>query len=169
MMIISPLSRLPELQAEGGLARAISLLAPGAEFPDLGLADENHLKLAFHDITQEREGYFAPEARHIQQVFDFVDKWDGSGRLLVHCFAGVSRSTAIGYALACKAQPFEKEEEIAARWRDFSPEATPNLRLVSFADAILGRNGRMIAAISGLGRGIDCFEGSVVRWNLPNS
>ena len=174
MMIVGPLSQLAAIMAEGPISRAISLLSPSAEFPDLGLAKPQHLKLAFHDIAEERPGYIAPSLDHVQQAFDFIDEWDGEGRVFVHCYAGVSRSTAIGYALACKFQPAENEAEIASLWRKASPEATPNARLIAYADDILGRNGRMRAAISQIGRGADCFEGSLIRWpvggkSLPNS
>jgi predicted protein tyrosine phosphatase len=49
--------------------------------------------------------------------------------------------------------------------RKQSPSATPNIRLIEIADEILGRNGRMGAAIKLIGRGAEAFEGEV--FSLP--
>ena len=48
---------------------------------------------------------------------------------------------------------------IARELRTRAPFATPNGRLVALADALLGRKGRMVAAIRAIGRGADAFEG----------
>lgn len=166
MIVISPLSRLPELLAAEQVSHALSLLAPGSEFPALPLAPERHLKLAFHDITQEREGHIAPARAHMEQILDFASRWQREGAMLIHCWAGISRSTASAYAAMCLLHPDRSEAELAGELRAASPEATPNLRLVTLADEILGRQGRMVAAISALGRGAEAFEGSVVRWPI---
>jgi len=44
--------------------------------------------------------------------------------------------------------------------RQNSASATPNARLVAMADKLLGRDGRMIDAIRGIGRGANAFEGT---------
>jgi predicted protein tyrosine phosphatase len=77
-----------------------------------------------------------------------------------HCWAGVSRSTAAAYITACSLAPDRDEAEIAAALRLASPTATPNARFVALADDILGRQGRMVAAVHSIGRGADCIEGT---------
>jgi predicted protein tyrosine phosphatase len=72
----------------------------------------------------------------------------------------VSRSTAAAFITACALRPHRDEAEIAQAVRTKSPTATPNSRLVTIADAMLGRNGRMVAAIEKIGRGRNCFEGA---------
>lgn len=81
--------------------------------------------------------------------------------MVIHCWAGVSRSTAGAFTALCLFRPDLPETVIAERLRARSPEATPNARLVALADARLGREGRMIEAIRRIGRGADAFEGSV--------
>ena len=79
---------------------------------------------------------------------------------MIHCWAGISRSTAGGYIAACALMPHLDEAFLARELRQRSPSATPNGRLVALADGILGREGRMIAAIKAIGRGRDAFEGA---------
>ena len=67
----------------------------------------------------------------------------------------MSRSTAAAFILACQREPGLSEVDIAAALRSASPIATPNPLMVALADAALGRNGRMIAAIAAIGRGAD--------------
>jgi predicted protein tyrosine phosphatase len=50
------------------------------------------------------------------------------------------------------------------RWR--APSATPNPKLIEIADAVLGRQGRMVDAIRSIGRGEDAFEGVPFRLSL---
>ena len=64
--------------------------------------------------------------------------WDRAAPLLIHCFAGVSRSTAAAFIAACALSPRRDEGEIARALRAASPTATPNARLVALADATLG-------------------------------
>jgi len=50
--------------------------------------------------------------------------------------------------------------------RRASPSATPNARIVSLADRLLGRNGRMIAAIENIGQGVFTGEAAPFRLEL---
>jgi predicted protein tyrosine phosphatase len=100
-----------------------------------------------------------PSDVHVTALLEFVKRWDRKAPMLIHCYAGVSRSTAAAFIAACALSPDRDEHEIAAAIRRNSPTATPNSRLVALADAMLQRNGRMKAAIAHIGRGADCFEG----------
>ena len=53
-----------------------------------------------------------------------------------------------------------KAVSLAALLRQRAPSATPNRRIVEIADRLLGRDGRMVAAIDAIGRGADAFEGT---------
>ena len=97
---------------------------------------------------------------------EFAQNWDRAKPMLIHCWAGISRSTAAAYIITCLLNPERDEAEIANTLRAASPSATPNARLISVADEILGRNGRMVEAISAIGRGADAFEGTPFRMNL---
>jgi predicted protein tyrosine phosphatase len=89
----------------------------------------------------------------------FVHSWDRAAPMLIHCFAGVSRSTAAAYIAACALAPERDELEIARALRAASPTASPNAHLVALADDALGRGGRMKKAIAEIGRGEECSEG----------
>jgi predicted protein tyrosine phosphatase len=123
------------------------------------IAPERHLFVGISDITSEMDGHVLPCEQHVATLLDFVRQWDREEPLLIHCFAGISRSTAAAYVAACALSPHLCEDEIAQRLRRASPTATPNARLVALADKILRRQGRMITAIERIGRGEDCIEG----------
>jgi len=84
----------------------------------------------------------------------------------MHCYMGSSRSTASAYASVCALNPDRHEASIAQALRRASPTATPNIRIVSLADKLLDRNGRMIAAVETIGRGILAAEAAPFRLAL---
>jgi predicted protein tyrosine phosphatase len=95
----------------------------------------------------------------VRELIAFAGAWDRAEPLLIHCYAGVSRSTAAAFIAACALGPERDEGEIARALRAASPTATPNARLIALADAALDRGGRMIEAVAAIGRGAECFEG----------
>ena len=105
-------------------------------------------------------GWCCPGRRQVASILDFARRWDGKTPLVVNCYAGISRSTATAFMIIAGLRPERDEAEIAMTLRRFSPSATPNLRLVSIADELLGRDGRMIKAVMSIGRGADAFEGT---------
>lgn len=123
------------------------------------IAAENHLFLGINDITEPMDGMILPDEEHVRELIDFVRTWDGSRPLVVHCYAGISRSTAAAFIALCVARPNRDERAIARSLRKAASFATPNARLVALADDILRRKGRMVAAISEIGRGELAFEG----------
>ena len=111
------------------------------------------------DITEPMDGFVAPSDAHIAQVLDFVRGWDRSAPLVIHCWAGVSRSTASAFAAACALNPHRDEMEIARKIRAASPIASPNRLIVSLADKALGREGRMLRALDDIGPATMMVEG----------
>jgi predicted protein tyrosine phosphatase len=164
MIIVAPLSAVPGLVGGGGVSHVLGCLGPESQHPELGLG-ERHLRLTFHDIITEMEGMQPPTRGHVEQIVDFVETWDRSGRLLIHCWAGISRSTASAFTAMCLLNPREDELALARELRSHSPFASPNLRMVGFADEVLGRGGRMVEAIELIGRGAEAYEGRVFAWN----
>jgi predicted protein tyrosine phosphatase len=114
---------------------------------------EDHLILGMDDITEPLEGYVAPADEHLSTLLSFARGWNRSGPLVVHCYAGISRSTAGAFVVACALNPARNELSIAKALRRSSATASPNLRIVSIADRMLDRSGRMITAIETIGRG----------------
>jgi predicted protein tyrosine phosphatase len=161
VIIVCPLSKAQGLITTHGVREAVSMLAPGTPMePFLGLKRGRHLKLDFHDIVQPTEGLVPPGASEAQQLLVFFQTWDDSSPLLIHCWAGISRSTASAYVATCLFNPGADEEELALELRRASPSATPNRLIVQLADAELGRGGRMVRAIDRIGRGENAFEGT---------
>jgi predicted protein tyrosine phosphatase len=167
MIHVCPLARLHETVEETGARHVVTIL--GDEHRVLrpnGVTAENHLWLRLHDISQPIDGYILPSERHIDELLAFVRGWDQTAPLVVHCYAGISRSTASAYAAVCALSPQRKETAIAQALRRASPIATPNIRIVMLADQLLGRQGRMVAAIEAIGRGVTAMEGEPFRLDL---
>jgi predicted protein tyrosine phosphatase len=130
------------------------------------ILEENHLILAVDDISLPQEGYTVPGEEHIARLVRFVRGWDRAAPMVVHCFAGISRSTAAAFTAACVLNPERDEGEIARAIRAASPTAQPNARIVSIADWLLKREGRMIRAVESLGPGEAACEGHPFRLDL---
>jgi predicted protein tyrosine phosphatase len=124
---------------------------------------ERHLYIPMSDILEPMDGHILPADTHVRSVIDFATRWDREKPMVVHCYAGVSRSTAAALISVCALRPERSEREVAALIRQRSPTATPNLKLVAVADDILGRGGRLHDAAASIGRGQDCFEGVPFR------
>jgi predicted protein tyrosine phosphatase len=167
MIHVCSLARLHETVATHGARHVISLIGDEARVErPAGVTPENHLWLRLHDISSPLDGYILPAEEHIADLVHFVRQWDRGAPLVVHCFMGISRSTACAYTAVCALNPQRAETDIAQALRRASPTATPNIRIVSLADRLLGRNGRMVAAIETIGRGNLAVEASPFRLEL---
>jgi predicted protein tyrosine phosphatase len=92
----------------------------------------------------------------------FGRSWDAYSPMLVHCYAGISRSMAAAYTLLCDRAGAGHEFAIARELRERAAHAYPNPLIVRLADAALGRDGRMIEAAASIGRGAIVAEGTCV-------
>jgi predicted protein tyrosine phosphatase len=123
------------------------------------IGPDRHLFVRMSDIVEPLDGHVLPAEEHVRKLIAFARAWDRNEPLVIHCHADVSRSTAAAFIVACALAPSRPETEIASAIRRASHTATPNRRMVAVADAMLERNGRMIAAVERIGRGSDCYEG----------
>jgi predicted protein tyrosine phosphatase len=161
MIVVCSLRAAHEQVAALKAKKAISILASEMEHPRFETVEgDDHLRLTFHDVAASSPGLTAPGAHDMARLLGFIRAWDRSAPLLIHCWAGISRSTAAGYIATCLLQPQRDEMELALALRQASPSATPNPMLVALADEALARDGRMVAAIRRIGRGADAFEGT---------
>jgi predicted protein tyrosine phosphatase len=167
MIHVCSLARLHATVEETGARHIVTLINADTEVlrPECVLA-EDHLFLGMHDIIEELAGFTAPTEDHVHDLIRFVQRWPRQAPLVVHCFAGISRSTAAAFIAACAVNPKRDEASIAQAIRRSSATAIPNTRLVAHADRILQREGRMIRAIEGIGRGIASYEGTPFRLDL---
>ncbi|MGI9482677.1 MAG: tyrosine phosphatase family protein [Hyphomicrobiales bacterium] len=162
MIVVCPLNKLDAVAQDYAPSHVISLLGGQMEMPDLGQMDSvRHLKLSFNDISTPREGYVLPGSSDIETLIDFFHDWQRERPMVIHCWAGISRSTAACYIAHCVLTPNRDELELARQLRAASPPATPNPRMVQLADETLGRAGRMSDAIASIGRGAEAWEGNV--------
>ncbi|MBV9969634.1 MAG: protein tyrosine phosphatase [Xanthobacteraceae bacterium] len=155
MIHVCSLSRLHDTVAACGARHVVSLLGnednlllPGS------IARADHLWLQFHDIIEPRDGHIHPAGEHIERLIGFVQRWERASPMVIHCYAGVSRSTAAAFVAVCTLNPAGTEAAIARALRRASPTATPNLRIVSLADEVLGRRGSMVEAVAAIGQGM---------------
>ena len=130
------------------------------------IVPENHLVLAMDDIVAPQDGYTVPAEDHVGRLIDFVGRWDRTTPMVVHCFAGISRSTGAAFVAACALNPQREELQIARAIRAASPTAQPNARIVSIADRLLKRQGRMVRAVEAIGPGEATTEGHPFRIDL---
>ncbi len=158
---VCPLSRLDDTVAVTRASHVVSLMGAGAQVqrPET-ISPERHLFIGVSDIVEPLEGYVLPAAEHIEKLLAFVRAWGRESPLVLHCWAGISRSTAAAYIAACALAPERDETEIAQALREASPSATPNARFIALADDLLGRRGRMVDAVRRIGRGAEAMEGT---------
>jgi predicted protein tyrosine phosphatase len=123
------------------------------------ISPERHLQIAVNDIAAPAPGLTHPNEAHVSQLLEFVRAWDRTAPMVIHCWAGISRSTAAAFISLCALNPKIGEDEIAWRIRESSPTAYPNRLLVAHADDVLGRDGRMLEAVEQIGRGVIAAEG----------
>ena len=125
-----------------------------------------HLKIAVNDISVPQVGLVHPQSEHIEEILRFAREWDHAGPLVVHCWAGISRSTAATFITLCALNEDGFEARIARSIRQASATATPNPLMVSIADDMLGRRGRMMDAVAAIGQGEMALSG--VPFSMPS-
>jgi predicted protein tyrosine phosphatase len=127
---------------------------------------ERHFRVRVHDIVEPAEGAIAPALNHIEDILTFARTWTRDAPFLVHCWAGISRSTAAAYILLCDIRGAGHEQETARELRAVAPHAQPNRLMIRHADQLLGRNGRMIAAVEAMGQARIVLETEAVELKL---
>ncbi len=151
MLIVSSLSGAAGAYARLQPDRVISLLSEEEALPAFpGLAPGRHLKLYAARESCAASISEAARARS-KDIISFTKGWDGGGDILIHCNRGVARSTAAAFIILCMREPQTLEPVLLRRLRSAAPHADPCPLLVTYADEILGRNGRMADALDDLG------------------
>ena len=134
------------------VTHVLTLIDPGwPELDAFEAYDEHHRKIMrFHDIIDPAEGKTMPTPEHVAEILGFGEELAASrdarqdGHLLVHCYMGVSRSTAAMLSLLAQVHPDESEARLFERLREIRPQAWPNSIMVGYADEQLGRGGRLV-------------------------
>src|ERR1700722_2320226 len=165
MIHVSSLSALDRVTASLHSYDLLTLLSP--DYPDVDWHEfscERHLRLVVHAIVEPVAGRTGQVRDLMRAVLDFGRSCEDRRVLLIHCWAGISRSSAAAFAIACDRNPgFERD--IALELRRRAPFVTPNRLMVRLADELLARDGRMVEAIDKIGRGAEAREGE--PYQLP--
>jgi len=156
------------------VTHVLSILDPDhpepTAFGDFG--EHERLELRFHDIIEETEGQVAPTRGHVEEILrfgrDLTAEPGGCGHLLVHCHMGISRSTAAMTMLLAQAQPTLPAADAMAAVAGIRGKAWPNLRMIEFADELLGRNGDLVAAARARHREVGEARPEMVRYMREN-
>ncbi|MCI3134932.1 tyrosine phosphatase family protein [Phenylobacterium aquaticum] len=151
-LIVSGLAEVPAIVARRRPSHMITLLDPASmiETPK-GLDPDRHLKLAVNDIAEPMDGLVLPQETLVHNLIRFAADWDETQPMLIHCWAGISRSTASAFVIACERSPDADEMDIAMALRAAAVHASPNRRIVALADDVMGRRGRMVDAVAAMG------------------
>jgi predicted protein tyrosine phosphatase len=159
-ILVTPLSGLEGAIKAHTPSHIVTLLSPEhmIETP-FGFAANRHLKLGVNDIADPEAGDNPPGRDHIDRLLAFGRGWDAQKPLLIHCWAGISRSMASAFAILCDRLGPGREMEIALAMRREAAHANPNRLLVRHADEALGRGGRMLDALSRMGPPLLVTEG----------
>ena len=145
---------LDELAAIGPSrpTHVLSILDPDWPVPEaFGTYGEHEkLELRFHDIIETNTQERPPTQDHIDALLafgrDLQSEPPADAHLLVHCHAGISRSTAAMSLILAQALPENQANQILAEVLRIRDKAWPNLRMLELGDATLHRGGTLPAA-----------------------
>jgi predicted protein tyrosine phosphatase len=167
LILVTPYAFIHETIEKYRPTHMVSLLSPESmiDTPQ-EIESPNHLRLGLSDIAAPSKGQSLPEAEHVRELIAFGRNWDGRTPLLVHCWAGISRSMAAAFILMCDRAESGAEYAIAKKIRARAAHANPNRLLIRLADRALDRDGRMIDAVEDMGAAKFVVEGGPVEFPL---
>ncbi|HET6182496.1 MAG TPA: protein-tyrosine-phosphatase [Acetobacteraceae bacterium] len=143
---------------ETGVSHVLSILDPDHPVPEAFGAFGEHakLELRFYDVLEDTPGIPGPTEADVARLLafgrDLVTEPAASAHLLVHCHAGISRSTASMALMLAQAMPEAPAEAVMAHVLAVRDKAWPNLRILEMGDAMLGRGGALARAAHGIYR-----------------
>ena len=164
---VCPLSAIHDIVTEAGASHLMTVINAHTPVDTPALIQPHrHLRILINDISLPQEGLVHPQPEHIDEILRFARDWDHAGPLVIHCWAGISRSTAAAFISLCALNEDGREHEIARSIREASSTATPNRLMVEIADDTLGRDGRMVDAVRAIGDGKAAIAG--IPFSIPS-
>lgn len=112
-------------------------------FPDARL----HVAF-FDDVIAESADAVPPRQEQVRELLEFGRSLTAQDSLLVHCLAGISRSSASAFSIACQLAGQGLETTVLDGLVKRHPSIRPNVRITGMADTLLGRNGAMLDAVA---------------------
>jgi predicted protein tyrosine phosphatase len=147
---------LEELEGHSATAatHVLSILDPDYPVPEAfgQYGEHERLELRFDDIIDETPGKILPTPAHVAAILAFGRSLAAQpqANLIVHCHAGISRSTAAMVLILAQAMPDTPAEAILATVHGIREKTWPNLRIIELGDPMLGREGTLIKAAYGI-------------------
>ncbi|WP_142849760.1 tyrosine phosphatase family protein [Telmatospirillum sp. J64-1] len=133
-----------------GVSHVVSILDPDCPDPEDFLSYGRHAREVwrFHDTILDHPATVPPSEETLRAILAFGEAAlrERAKHVLIHCHAGVSRSTAAAVALMVQNSP-GREEEAFAHLRTIRPRSWPNSRMIRYADSLLGCGGALVAAM----------------------
>jgi len=111
------------------------------EFPKT----KNLLRCFFYDIDKlqyQQEPIIKSVEKILNFLYEFIESSTHDKSILIHCHAGVSRSTATAYLLYCLVN--ENPETAFENLLKITNKPWPNRNMIKLADDILQRNGDLL-------------------------
>lgn len=135
--------------SENWATHTISLLDPAMQLFTLPVPSEQGLlrRYYFHDIcprdsvSQFLDNPTLASVEQIQDILDFTVHLIKASKLLVHCHAGISRSTAVACGILC--QHGLAPDEAVRHVLEIRPQAYPNAHIIALFDDILQLDGQL--------------------------
>jgi predicted protein tyrosine phosphatase len=141
------------LHCEAGITHVLSILDPGWPDPEafIEFAPHHREALRFNDVIGLRPEMVLPDESLIERLLGFGRDVEVAGdlaHLLIHCHAGVSRSTAAATLLLAQENPGRSAADIVTEVGELRPRAWPNLLMLELGEAALGRRGEFVPAVA---------------------
>jgi len=142
--------------AGNNVTHLISIDDPGAPTETPEWFRGIHWHLVFQDVETVKQAKqfraLGPTIHDVKQIIEFGETCLTASKtkrvhLLIHCMAGVSRSTAAAFAILCMIHGKGSEPESLEHLLAIRPDALPNRLVVKYADQLLGRDGKMLEAL----------------------
>lgn len=153
-LFVSNVDKVPGMIHLHGITHVLTLLR-GRELNDLMLPRSfnrgNWLHLDMDDVV-DGENQFSPSIKQVDQMLKWAKSLPDGSRLLVHCHAGISRSTAAALAIKVMEKGVDMIPECIEWLVQHRPVACPNPLITKYADHLLGANGRLHDAAEDVAR-----------------
>jgi len=137
-------------QRRAAVAYLVSIGGP-LERPPAGMRTiPSRLRLVFDDVVTEEQG--GPSRDDIERLVRFAKRIDfNKGCVLVHCQAGIGRSSAAALVTLSTVLGPGHEHEAAEYVLRENPRAIPNRRILELGDDILGSGSCLLKAWAAIG------------------
>lgn len=107
-----------------------------------------HLVLEFDDVENPNSSFWLPPTKQdIQSILVFgrqIRINNPDAHLVVHCHAGISRSTAGALIIMNDEAGPGQERELCQKLRKMRPQAHPNSLMIKYGQEILGRDDPLV-------------------------